>query len=75
MKVPRRSLRAKKILHKKIIKYYFENPEANSYNEMQEKFNVYKETLRKVLSKEFERRLENSLTRKEINNEKQDSKK
>ena len=54
-------------LSKQIIEYYFNNPHANSSKYIQDKFKVNEVTVRKVLSKELERRFENSITRRFIN--------
>ena len=62
-KVPKiRTSKQKKLLNKKIIKYYFENSNANSYKHIMEKFNVNAMYLNKVLSKELEKRFKNSIS-------------
>tara|TARA_R100001163_G_C4869305_1_gene71869 strand:+ start:43 stop:255 length:213 start_codon:yes stop_codon:yes gene_type:complete len=43
-------------LSKKIVKYYFENPHANSSKHMEEKFNVSKTLIRNILSDELKKR-------------------
>lgn len=51
-------------LKQKIIKYYFNNPDKNSTKEMEDKFKVSGVTIKKIISKDLEQRLENSLTRR-----------
>ena len=53
-----------KILGKELIEYYFNNPHANSSKYMSEKFDVDEVSIRTILSKEFKRRYDNSLSRK-----------
>ena len=48
--------RGRKILANKIIKYYFDNPSANGYKDMIKKFNTDETNIRKILSKELDRR-------------------
>jgi len=49
---------------KKIIDYYFKNPDKNSNKEIAEKFNICTITFSKILSKELKRRRENSMARR-----------
>tara|TARA_R100000008_G_C3423515_1_gene86062 strand:+ start:80 stop:280 length:201 start_codon:yes stop_codon:yes gene_type:complete len=58
----KRTAEEKKLLNKKIIKYYFENSNTNSYKHIMEKFNVNAMYLNKVLSKELEKRFKNSIS-------------
>ena len=60
----RRSKKQWAIVSKKIIEYYFNNPHANSSKKIEEKFDVHEAAIRRILSKELNRRFENSLTRK-----------
>ena len=53
-------------LSKSVISYYFNNPNANSYDEIQSKFNIHKVAIRKILSEELDRRLQTSISRKFI---------
>tara|TARA_R100000655_G_scaffold43164_1_gene79263 strand:+ start:424 stop:621 length:198 start_codon:yes stop_codon:yes gene_type:complete len=53
-----------KQLSKEVVQYYFNNPHANSSKYMQKKFKVSEKIIRDILSAEFERRLENSITRR-----------
>ena len=54
-------------LTKDVIEYYFNNPHANSSKHIQKKFNVGEVKLRKILTKELDRRFENSIARKFLN--------
>ena len=54
-------------LSKDVVEYYFNNPHANSSKYMQQKFKATEKIIRDILSAEFERRLENSITRRMIN--------
>ena len=56
MKKPKRTSEEQKILAKKIIKYYFSHPNANSSREIQEKFKINKVAIHRILSDELERR-------------------
>jgi len=49
---------------KKIIDYYFKNPDKNSNKEMAEKFNICTITFSKILSRELKKRRENSMVRR-----------
>tara|TARA_R100000234_G_C4983901_1_gene172300 strand:+ start:985 stop:1203 length:219 start_codon:yes stop_codon:yes gene_type:complete len=51
-----RTPRGRKILANKVITYYFDNPSANGYKYMIEKFNTDETTIRKILSAELDRR-------------------
>ena len=55
-----RSPRAWKIVGKKIIEYFYSNPHANSHEEISQKFNVDKSSIRRILAKELERRFEHA---------------
>ena len=54
------SSRQKKLLAKKIIEYFFSHPHANSSKEMQKKFNINEVFIRKTISEELKRRLNNT---------------
>lgn len=43
---------------KKMILYYFENPNGNSYDIMTKKFNVSEPYVRRIITKAFKDRLE-----------------
>jgi len=49
---------------KKIVNYYFKNPDKNSNKEMAKKFNICPVTFSKILSKELKKRRENSMVRR-----------
>ena len=67
MKRPKRTPKQMEKLKKDVIEFYFNNPHANGSKYMQEKFDVGEVMLRKILTKELERRFENSIARKFIN--------
>tara|TARA_Y100001963_G_C6642580_1_gene381719 strand:- start:232 stop:429 length:198 start_codon:yes stop_codon:yes gene_type:complete len=56
----KRTLEERKILADKIVKYYFENPRANSYKNIVNEFKVDEAFIRKTLDQEFERRFNNA---------------
>ncbi len=58
MKNPRRTAKQKKLLGEKVVKYYFDNQNANSYKEIKEKFKVHETAIRQFIGDELERRLE-----------------
>ena len=49
---------------KKIIEYYFSNPENNGLGNIAEEFEISIETVRKAVDKEMKLRFENSLSRR-----------
>tara|TARA_R110002020_G_scaffold156297_3_gene338311 strand:+ start:411 stop:614 length:204 start_codon:yes stop_codon:yes gene_type:complete len=59
-KRPRRTPRSWKIVGTKVINYFYNNPHANSHDEISEKFNIDKSSIRKILSKELDRRFKNA---------------
>tara|TARA_Y100001934_G_C11742551_1_gene490973 strand:+ start:247 stop:450 length:204 start_codon:yes stop_codon:yes gene_type:complete len=59
-KRPRRTPRSWKIVGKKVIEYFYNNPYANSHEEISEKFNIDKSSIRKILSEEIDRRFKNA---------------
>ena len=52
---------------KKIIDYYFKNPDKNSNKEMAERFNICTITFSRILSKELKRRRETSMVKRFLN--------
>ena len=56
MRKKRRKFTDIKGLTKKLVKYYFENPHANSSKHIEEKFNVSKKLVRDILSNELKNR-------------------
>tara|TARA_R100000988_G_C3972712_1_gene152323 strand:- start:520 stop:729 length:210 start_codon:yes stop_codon:yes gene_type:complete len=67
MKRPKRTPKQMEKLTKDVIEYYFNNPHANGSKHMQKKFNINEVKLRKILTKELDRRFENSIARKFLN--------
>ena len=67
MRKPNRTKKQMQKLTKDVIEFYFNNPHANGSKYMQEKFDVGEVMLRKILTKELDRRFENSIARKFIN--------
>lgn len=57
-----RTKRAKEIAEIKpyILDYYFNNPHANGYKYMREKFGVTDSTIRQTISEELDRRFNNA---------------
>jgi hypothetical protein len=64
---PIRIVKDPKALAEKVIKYFYDNPKANSSKEMEEVFNVSHRRIRKILSEHLRAKLENSYERKMIN--------
>ena len=50
-----------KALQKKVVDYYFKNPETNSLDELSKMFNLNKQMISDGLSNELKKRRENSL--------------
>ena len=67
MRAKKRTPKQLKQLSKEVVEYYFNNPHANSSKYMQQKFKANEKIIRDILSAEFERRLENSITRRMLN--------
>ena len=67
MRAKKRTPQQLEKLSKEVVQYYFNNPHANSSKYMQEKFKASEKIIRDILSVEFERRLENSITRRMLN--------
>ena len=51
-------------LQNKAVRFYFDNPDKNSLQELSEIFNLNKERISKGISIELERRINNSMSRK-----------
>ena len=64
MKTKPRIPKNPKALAKKVVEYYFNNPNANSLKEMTDKFDVAHTRITKILKEEFKSRYENSLDRR-----------
>tara|TARA_R100001594_G_scaffold94077_1_gene128290 strand:+ start:573 stop:770 length:198 start_codon:yes stop_codon:yes gene_type:complete len=56
----KRTPKQRKLLAKKIIEYYFDNPQANNYKIIMEKFKTDETFIRKSLSDELEKRFNNA---------------
>jgi predicted HTH transcriptional regulator len=64
---PIRIVKDPKALAEKVIKYFYDNPKANSSKEMEEVFDVSHRRIRRILSDHLKEKLENSFERKMIN--------
>lgn len=64
MKTKPRIPKNPKELAKKVVEYYFNNPNANSLKEMTNKFDVAHTRITKIIKNELQRRLDNSLERR-----------
>ena len=53
-----------KSLQKKVVDYYFKNPETNSLDELSKMFNLNKQMISDGISNELKKRRENSLAGK-----------
>ena len=56
----KRTPKQRQLLAKKIIEYYFDNPQANNYKIIMEKFKTDETFIRKSLSDELEKRFNNA---------------
>ena len=63
---PIRIVKEPKVLAKKVIEYFYNNPKANTSKEMEEVFNVSHRRIRRIIGDELKARLENSITRRYI---------
>jgi predicted DNA-binding protein YlxM (UPF0122 family) len=59
-----RTTRYLKTLQKKVVDFYFKNPETNSLDELSEMFNLNKKMISDGISNELKKRRENSLAGK-----------
>ena len=64
MRKPKRTPKQMEKLTKDVIEFYFNNRHANGSKYMQKKFDVGEVMLRKILTRELDRRFENSIARK-----------
>ena len=60
----KRIVKEPKVLEKKVIEYFYNNPEANTSKEMEEVFNVSHRRIRNIMTKHLKDKLENSFARK-----------
>jgi predicted HTH transcriptional regulator len=61
---PIRIVKEPKVLAKKVIEYFYNNPKANTSKEMEEVFNVSHRRIRRIISEHLKDKLENSLARR-----------
>jgi DNA-directed RNA polymerase sigma subunit (sigma70/sigma32) len=52
------------LIAKQVMEYYFQYPEANSLKEIEEIFNISPRRIRKIISDNLKKRLDNSLLRR-----------
>ena len=60
----KRIVKEPKELAKKVIEYFYNNPEANTSKEMEEVFNVSHRRIRNIMTKHLKDKLENSFARR-----------
>ena len=61
---PIRIVKEPKLLAKKVIEYFYNNPEANTSKEMEEVFNVSHRRIRNIMTKHLKYKLENSFAKR-----------
>ena len=61
---PIRIVKEPKVLEKKVIEYFYNNPEANTSKEMEEVFNVSHRRIRNIMTKHLKDKLKNSLAKR-----------
>ena len=61
---PIRIVKDPKALEKKVIEYFYKNPEANTSKEMEAVFNVSHRRIRSIMTKHLKDKLENSFSRR-----------
>ena len=60
----KRIVKEPKVLEKKVIEYFYNNPSANTSKEMEEVFNVSHRRIRNIMTKHLKDKLENSFARR-----------
>ena len=60
----KRIVKEPKVLAKKVIEYFYNNPEANTSKEMEEVFNVSHRRIRNIMTKHLKDKLENSFAKR-----------
>lgn len=60
----KRIVKEPKVLEKKVIEYFYNNPETNTSKEMEEVFNVSHRRIRNIMTKHLKDKLENSFARR-----------
>ena len=61
---PIRIVKEPKELEKKVIEYFYNNPEANTSKEMEEVFNVSHRRIRNIMTKHLKDKLDNSFAKR-----------
>ena len=61
---PIRIVKEPKVLAKKVIEYFYNNPKANTSKEMEEVFNVSHRRIRNIMTKHLKDKLDNSLAKR-----------
>jgi|TARA_R110002012_G_scaffold298864_1_gene497536 predicted HTH transcriptional regulator len=61
---PIRIVKEPKVLAKKVVEYFYNNPEANTSKEMEDIFNVSHRRIRKIIGEHLKDKLKNSLARR-----------
>ena len=59
-----RIVKEPKLLAKKVIEYFYNNPKANTSKQLEEVFNVSHRRIRKIIGEHLKDKLENSFARK-----------
>ena len=59
-----RIVKEPKVLAKKVIEYFYNNPNANTSKELEDVFNVSHRRIRNIMSDHLKGKLENSLYRR-----------
>ena len=61
---PIRIVKDPKVLAKKVIEYFYNNPKANTSKELEDVFNVSHRRIRNIMSDHLKDKLENSFARR-----------
>jgi len=61
---PIRIVKEPKVLAKKVVEYFYNNPKANTSKEMEEVFNVSHRRIRNIMTKHLKDKLKNSFARR-----------
>ena len=60
----KRIVKEPKVLEKKVIEYFYNNPNANTSKELEDVFNVSHRRIRSIMTKHLKDKLENSFARR-----------
>ena len=60
----KRIVKEQKVLAKKVIEYFYNNPKANTSKEIEEVFNVSHRRIRNIMTKHLKDKLENSFAKR-----------